>query len=62
MVEAAPLGNQRSRDAEDDPYLAAAIAARAEVVVSYDKDLLDLHKPFGIEMMRPAQLLRRIKG
>jgi putative PIN family toxin of toxin-antitoxin system len=62
MVDAAPLGKQRSRDAKDDPYLAAAIAARAEVVVSYDKDLLVLGKPFGIEILRPAQLLRRIKG
>jgi putative PIN family toxin of toxin-antitoxin system len=62
MVDAAPLGKQRSRDARDDPYLAAAIAARAEVLVSYDKDLLVLDKPFGIEVIRPAQLLRRIKG
>jgi hypothetical protein len=30
--------------------------------VSYDKDLLVLDKPFGIEVIRPAQLLRRIKG
>ena len=62
MVDAAPLGKQRSRDAKDDPYLAAAIAARAEVIVSYDKDLLVLRKPFGIEIVRPAQLLRLIKG
>jgi putative PIN family toxin of toxin-antitoxin system len=62
MVDAAPMGKQRSRDAKDDPYLAAAIAARAEVIVSYDKDLLVLRKPFGIEMLRPAQLLRQIKG
>jgi putative PIN family toxin of toxin-antitoxin system len=62
MVDAAPPGKQRSRDAKDDPYLAAAIAARAEVLVSYDKDLLVLDKPFGIEVIRPAQLLRRIKG
>src|SRR5690348_17089404 len=52
MVDAAPLGKQRSRDARDDPYLAAAIAARAEVLVSYDKDLLVLDKPFGIEVIR----------
>ncbi len=62
LVEAAPLGKPRSRDAKDDPYLAAAIAARAEAIVSYDKDLLVLRKPFGIEILRPAQLLRRIKA
>ncbi len=62
MVDASPLGKQRSRDAKDDPCLAAALGARAEVIVSYDKDLLTLRKPFGLEILRPAQLLGRIKG
>ena len=61
-VDPAPLGKQRSRDARDDPYLAAAIGSGAEVVVTYDKDLLVLAKPFGIEILRPTQLLARIKG
>lgn len=60
IVEAAPLGKQRSRDAADDPYLAAALAARAHFIVSYDKDLLDLKKPFGIEIIRPAMFLKRL--
>jgi putative PIN family toxin of toxin-antitoxin system len=62
LVEPAPLGKQRSRDAKDDPYLAAALAARAGFIVSYDKDLLELKKPFGIEIVRPAQFLRLVKG
>ena len=62
QVEPAPLGKQRSRDAKDDPYLAAALAAQARVIVTYDKDLLDLGKPFGIEIARPAQFLRMVKG
>lgn len=62
MVEPVPLGKQRSRDAKDDPYLAVAIAAQANFVVSYDKDLLELKKPFGIEIVRPAQFLKLIKG
>lgn len=62
MVDAAPLGKQRSRDASDDPYLAAALAAHANFVVSYDKDLLELKKPFGIEIIRPAQFLKLVKG
>jgi putative PIN family toxin of toxin-antitoxin system len=62
MVDAAPLGKQRSRDAKDDPYLAAALAARASFIVSYDKDLLELKKPFGVEIIRPAQLLKLVKG
>ena len=62
MVDAVPLGKQRSRDAKDDPYLAAALAARANFIVSYDKDLLELKKTFGIEIIRPAQLLKLVKG
>jgi putative PIN family toxin of toxin-antitoxin system len=61
-VQAAPLGKQRSRDAKDDPYLAAALAARAKVIVSYDKDLLDLEKPFGIAIVRPGEFLKMLKG
>jgi predicted nucleic acid-binding protein len=56
------LGKQRSRDAKDDPYLAAALAARANFIVSYDKDLLELGKPFGVEIIRPAQFLKLVKG
>jgi len=62
MVDPAPLGKQRSRDAKDDPYLAAALAASADFIVTYDKDLLVLEKPFGVEIIRPAQFLRLIKG
>ncbi len=58
----APLGKQRSRDAKDDPYLAAALASRAKVIVSYDKDLLDLEKPFGIEIVRPGAFLKMLRG
>ncbi len=59
--EPAPLGKQRSRDVKDDPYLACALAARARYVVTYDRDILSLEKPFGIEILRPAELLRRLK-
>ena len=62
MVDAAPLGKQRSRDAKDDPYLAAALAAHAGFIVSYDKDLLELKKPFGVEIIRPAHFLKLVKG
>lgn len=62
QVQPAPLGKQRSRDAKDDPYLAAALASRAKVIVSYDKDLLDLEKPFGIEIVRPGAFLKMVRG
>ncbi len=61
-VEPAPLGQQRSRDVNDDPILACALGAGAKIVAAYDKDLLDMGKPFGIEILKPAELLRRLKG
>ena len=60
MVSPAPLGKRRSRDAKDDPYLACALAANAEVVVSRDQDLLVLEKPFGIGITTPRALLTRL--
>jgi putative PIN family toxin of toxin-antitoxin system len=62
LVEPSPLGKRRSRDVKDDIYLAAALGASAEYLVTYDKDLLDLEKPFGISTIRPAEFLRRIKA
>ncbi len=55
----APLGKQRSRDAADDPFLACALAAQAECVVTSDRDLLALGKPFGIAVVTPIQFLKR---
>ncbi len=60
LVEPAPLGKRRSRDVKDDIYLAAAIAASATWIVTYDKDLLALEKPFGIGIIRPPEFLRRM--
>ena len=60
LIEPAALGKQRSRDPKDDAYLACALAARAHSIISYDEDLLRLGKPFGIEIIRPAELLRRV--
>ncbi len=62
IVTPAPLGKPRSRDRKDDPYLAAALAAEAKCLVTYDHDLLVLGKPFGIEIVKPAEFLRRLPG
>jgi putative PIN family toxin of toxin-antitoxin system len=56
----APLGKQRSQDPTDDPFLACALAAQAECVVTSDRDLLYLSKPFGTAVITPAQFLLRI--
>ena len=58
---ASEQGKRRSRDFKDDPYLACALAAEAKMIVSFDGDLLDLEKPFGIEVCTPRALLRRLR-
>ena len=60
-VDPAPLGKPRSRDPKDDPVLATALAARARYLVAGDRDLLALEKPFGIEIVTPAQFLGQIE-
>ncbi len=57
-VEPRPLGKQRSRDIKDERFLAAALAADAKAIVSYDRDLLVLEKPFGISILRPSGFLK----
>ena len=59
LVDPAPVGRQRSRDAQDDPFLACALGARAACIVSRDPDLLVLQKPFGVEIITPRTLLSR---
>ncbi len=59
VYEPAPLGKQRSRDLEDDPFLSCALAGGAKIIVSKDNDLLVLEKPFGIEVVTPRELLGR---
>jgi putative PIN family toxin of toxin-antitoxin system len=61
FVEPMPLGKQRSRDAEDDIFLACALASQASIIVSKDNDLLDLEKPFGIEILTPTNFVTRFR-
>jgi putative PIN family toxin of toxin-antitoxin system len=61
LIQPALLGKRRSRDPKDDIYLSCALAASAHYLVTYDRDLLALEKPFGIQIVRPAEFLRQIK-
>lgn len=45
------------RDPQDSKFLALAIAARAEIIVSSDKDLLVLHPWRGIGIVTPAEFV-----
>ncbi len=59
LVEPVPLGKQRSRDVKDDPFLACALAVRADYLVTKDKDLLDMGKPFGVTIITPREFHRK---
>lgn len=59
VYEPVPLGRRRSRDPDDDPLLGCALACGAKIIVSKDKDLLVLDKPFGVEILHPRQFLAR---
>jgi len=61
LVEPSPLGKRRSRDVKDDPFLACALACRAEFIVTKDKDLLALKKPFGVEIVTPRDFYRKLE-
>jgi len=62
LVEPAPLGKRRSRDVKDDPFLACALASGAEFIVTKDKDLLAMEKPFGVEVVTPREFDRRLSS
>lgn len=50
------------RDSSDDKFLEAAVAGQAEYVVSGNKDLTDMHRFRGIEIVTPRQLLESLSG
>lgn len=50
---------QASRDPDDDKFLEVATNGRADVVVSDDRDLLDLNPFRGIAILAPADYLAR---
>ena len=47
-------------DIDDDQVIATAVAARAELIVSGDRDLLSLASHRDIAILSPAEALRRI--
>lgn len=50
-----------SRDIKDDKFLACAIEAKADYVVTGDEDLLDLKEYEGIKIVTPRQFLKVLK-
>ena len=50
-----------TRDPDDDHVPAAALGGRAAYVITRDRDLLDLERYEGIEILRPAPALAAIR-
>ena len=57
-VEPSPLSGKLSRDPDDNLFVATAVAAGATYLVTQDRDLLVLEKPFGVAVVTPVQLVR----
>lgn len=57
LIEEIPIRVTVPRDPKDDPVVMAAVAARAQFIVAYDSDLLDLKKPYGIACATPRRFL-----
>ena len=56
-----PVSVQASRDRNDDHILGCALAAGAQILVTGDKDLLELHPFRGIAILAPARFLEAAK-
>jgi putative PIN family toxin of toxin-antitoxin system len=59
LVEPVLLPKQVCRDADDDLVLGTAVAAKADLIVTGDQDLLVLRTYEGIEIVTPRQYLER---
>jgi putative PIN family toxin of toxin-antitoxin system len=60
-IEPMPLRSKLSRDPKDNVFVMTAVAAAAEYLVTQDRDLLVLEKPFGVAVITPVQLVRKLR-
>ena len=60
-VEPMPLQGKLSRDPDDNVFVASAAAVQAAFLVTRDRDLLVLGKPFGIRIATPVELIRELR-
>ena len=51
----------RVRDADDDTFLECAVEGDADVLVSGDEDLLDLHSYDGVDIVTPDEFVRMVE-
>ena len=60
-VEPMPLPGKLSRDPDDNVFVATAAAVQAAFLVTQDRDLLALAKPFGVRIVTPVELIRELR-
>jgi putative PIN family toxin of toxin-antitoxin system len=59
IVDAAPLPEQVCKDADDDKFIACALAAGCHIIVSGDKHLLKVSGFQGIQVLKPREFVDR---
>jgi len=60
IVDPAPLPAATCRDPADLPVLGTAVAGRAGLLVSVDKDLLVLQRHTTVDIVRPGEFWSRV--
>lgn len=60
LVEPAPVDPGLCRDPADAAILGTAIAAKADMLVTVDRDLLDITAKVGVDVVNPREFFRRI--
>jgi len=62
VAEFVPIVNRvrECRDPKDDKFLEVALNGRADVILTGDRDLLTLHPWRGVEILSPADYLKRL--
>ena len=74
LIDPVPVAFEYARDPDDAHYINLAVAADAELIVSRDKDLLDLMDPGSLDgadlkrrfpkltILNPVQFLQRMRS
>jgi putative PIN family toxin of toxin-antitoxin system len=60
VVETSPLPQPVCRDPSDDAVIACAVAAHAEIIVSGDRDLLELGRYRDIAIQTPVDAIKAL--
>jgi len=61
QAEPMPLSGKLSRDPDDNVFVATAASVHAAFLVTQDRDVLVLKKPFGVAIVTPVELVRHLR-